>query len=252
VEKSSSCSRSFDRSGTEERLAASVDRYKRGAFSRRAAPPNKKEVAITHGALRISAIAVVAAAFVSLLPLSAASAATVVHHPAHGVHHAAGGVHRHVAHVHGRVYAHHYGHVYAHHYAHAHRYAYGHAHRYAYGYGYDPSVIGGVAAASYPYCDDDYYYGSYYGSCDYYSGGYPYWWGPGFIGGGHFHRGFHHVFAFHGGGARFASGNFGHTGFGGVGGGQMGGFRGGHIGGFGGGGFGGGHMGGFGGGHFHR
>src|SRR5271167_680578 len=109
-----------------------------GAFWRRAAPPNKKEVAMTHGGLRISAIALRAVAFVSLLPLSAASATTVVHYPAHGVHHAAGGVHRHVANVHGRVYAHHYGN--------AHRYAYGHAHR----YGYNPGaavaagVIGGV------------------------------------------------------------------------------------------------------------
>ena len=124
---------------------------------------------MTHGALRISAIAIGAAAFVSLLPLSAASAATVVHQPAHGVHHAAGGVHRHVAHVHGRVYAHHYG----------------HAHRYAYGYGYNPgaAVAAGVIGGGYPYCDD-YYYGPYYGSCDYYSWGYPYWWGPGFVGGG--------------------------------------------------------------------
>ena len=41
---------------------------------------------MTHGALRVSAIALGAAALVSLSPLSAASAATVVHHPAHAVH----------------------------------------------------------------------------------------------------------------------------------------------------------------------
>ena len=112
---------------------------------------------MTHGGLRISAIALGAAAFVSLSPLSAASAATVVHHPAHGVHHAAGGVHRQVAHVHGRVYAHHYGHVYAHHYR--------HAHRYAYGYGYNPGAAG-VIGGGYPYCDDYSYGPYYYGSCD--------------------------------------------------------------------------------------
>ena len=162
---------------------------------------------MTHGALRISAIALGTAAFVSLSPLSAASAATVVHHPAHGVHHAAGGVHRHVAHVHGRVYAHHYGHA---HYGHAHRYAYGHAHRYAYGYGYNPGVAG-VIGGGYPYCDDYSYYGPYYGSCNYYSYGYSYpyydygygFGGPVFVGGGRFHHrfdhGFHHGFAFHGG-----------------------------------------------------
>jgi hypothetical protein len=218
---------------------------------------------MTHGALRISAIAVGAAAFVSLSPLSAASAATVVHHPAHGVHHAAGGVHRQVAHVHGRVYAHHYGH--------AHRYAYGHAHRYGYGYGYNPgaAVAAGVIGGGYPYCDDYSDYGPYYGSCNDYSYGYSYpyydygygFGGPVFVGGGRFHlrfdHGFHRGFAFHGdgahfqgdgqfGGGHFAGANFGHMG--GFGGGNMGGFGGGHMGGFGGG-----HMGGFGGGgHFHR
>ena len=137
------------------------------------------------------------------------------------------------------------------------------------------------AAAGYPYCDS-YYYGPYYGSCDDYSWGYPYpyydygygWGGPVFfVGRDHFHHGLHRGFAFHGGGAHVAGGNFGHMGgfgggqfggghfaggnfghMGGFGGGQFGGghFAGGnfgHMGGFGGG-FGGGHMGGFGGGHF--
>ena len=53
---------------------------------------------MTHGVLRTSAVALGAAAFAILSPLTAADAA--VHHPAHGVH-------RQVAHVHGRVYAHH-------------------------------------------------------------------------------------------------------------------------------------------------
>ena len=119
---------------------------------------------MTHRALRVSATALGAAAFVSLSPLSAASAATVVHHPAHGVHHAAGGVHRHVAHVHGRVYAHHYGHAHRYAYGHGRRYAYRHGHRYAYGYGYNPGAAG-VIGGGYPYCDDYSYYGPYYGSC---------------------------------------------------------------------------------------
>ncbi|MGA8583404.1 MAG: hypothetical protein WB715_06125, partial [Roseiarcus sp.] len=59
---------------------------------------------MTHGALRVSAIALGAAALVSSSPLSAATAATVVHHPAHAVHGRAG-------HAYGRV-AHAYGHHY--------------------------------------------------------------------------------------------------------------------------------------------
>jgi len=172
---------------------------------------------MTIGALRISAIALGPAAFAVLSPLPSAGAATVVHHPAHGVH-------RQVAHVHGRVYAHHSA----------------HAHRYAYRNGYNPGaavaagVIGG-AAAGYPYSCDYYGYGPY-GGCDYGDYGYdgPYFGGFGFGSGFHNRRfGLNH--GFQGGGSRFVGGNFGH----------MGGFGGGHMGGFGGG-----HMGGFGGGHF--
>ena len=88
---------------------------------------------MTHGALRVSAIALGAAAFVSLSPLSAASAATstspeTVQHPAH-------------------TYAHHYTH---HGYPHAHyvwrngrRYVWN-GHSYVYSYGYNP----GAAAAA--------------------------------------------------------------------------------------------------------
>ncbi len=46
---------------------------------RRLAAPINKEVAMTHSALRVSAIALGVAAFVSLSPLSAASAETVPH-----------------------------------------------------------------------------------------------------------------------------------------------------------------------------
>ena len=94
---------------------------------------------MTHGVLRISAIALGAAAFAILSPLAAADARGSS--PAHGVH-------RKVAHVHGRVYAHHN----VRHYAHG----------YAYG-GYNPGaaaaagLIGGVLgglAGGYPYgCD---------------------------------------------------------------------------------------------------
>jgi hypothetical protein len=149
-------------------------------------------------------------------------------------------------------------------------YVWRNGHRYAY-YGYNPgaAVADGViagTAAGYPYCGD-YYYGSYYGSCDDYSYGYPYpyydygygFGGPVFVGGGRFRQrfdhGFHRGFAFHGDGAHFGGGNFGHMGsFGGgqFGGGHFAGGNFGHMGSFGGG-FGGGHMGGFGGGgHFHR
>ena len=204
---------------------------------------------MTPAAIRASAIALGAAALVSLSPLSAANAATVAHpyrHTATVTHHYQRPAHARVAHgvhgVHGYVARSHVGH---------HHYVWRNGHRYAY-YGYNPGaavaagVIGG-AAAGYPYCGDY----SYYGSCDDYSYGYPYpyydygfgFGGPVFFGRDHFHHGFNHGIGFHGGGAHFASGNFGH----------MGGFGGGHVGGFGGGhfgGFGGGHMGGFGGGHF--
>jgi hypothetical protein len=194
------------------------------------------------GALRVSAIALSAAAFVLSSPVPAANAATVAHHYGQAAH-------PRVSHgLHGYVAGGHAGHRYVArgHAGHRH-YVWRNGHRYAY-YGYNPgaAVAGGViagAAAGYPYCGD-YSYGSYYGSCDDYSYGYPYpyydygygFGGPVFFGGGRFHHGFHdHGFGFHGGGAHFAGGSFGHTG--GFGGGQ---FGGGHFGGFGGGGFGGG------------
>ena len=148
--------------------------------------------------------------------------------------------------VHGYVARSHVGHRH---------YVWRNGHRYAY-YGYNPGaavaagVIGG-AAAGYPYCGD-YSYGPMTARCDDYSYGYPYpdydygfgFGGPVFFGRDHFRHGFGHGFGFHGGGAHFASGNFGHMG--GFGGGhRRAGFGGGHFGGFGGG-----HMGGFGGGHF--
>jgi hypothetical protein len=234
-----------------------ISKCKRGV-SRGGSPPQiARELAMTFGALRVSAIALGVAALVSSSPLSEANAAMVVHHTSHGVH-------RHVAHAYGRHYVHHYGH----------RYGWRHGHRYAYGYNPGSAVAAGViggalGAAAYPYpCD--YYYGSY-GSCGYgdygygdyygpYYGGFSYGFGPGFF--GHRHgfngHGFGFGHAFHGGEGRFVGGNFGHTGgFAGGTFGHMGGF-GGHMGGFGGhmGGFGG-HMGGFGGhmgggGHFMR
>src|SRR5271155_1192459 len=157
---------------------------------------------MTHGALRVSALALGAAALVSLSPLSAASAATVVHHPAHAVHGRAGHAYGRVAHAHG------------------HHYVWRNGHRYAYGYGYNPgaAVVGGVlgAAAAYPYDCGGYAYGPYDGSCsDYgYGSGYPYYgYGYGYGGYGGYGHGFH------GGGAHFAGGNFG----------RMGGFGGGHF-----------------------
>jgi hypothetical protein len=200
---------------------------------------------MTPGALRASAIVAGATALELMLPVSATNAASVTHHYPHTAtvtHHYQQPAHARVAHgVQGYVAVHRH-------------YAWPNGHRYAY-YSYNPSgaVAAGViagAAGAYPYCGD-YSYGPYDGSCDNYSYGYSYpyydygfgFGGPVFIGRGHFHHGFDHGFGFHGGGAHFASGNFGH----------MGGFGGGHVGGFGGGhfgGFGGGHMGGFGGGHF--
>ena len=191
---------------------------------------------MTNG-VRTSVLALGVAAFASLSPLSAANAATTVHHPARAVH-------GRTAHVYGRVTAHHNVHRYAHHYAH--RYG----HRYAYGYGYNPGaaaaagVIGGILGGlvgGYPYSCDDYYYGPY-GACGYYGDygyGYPdygfgYGYAPYYYGGyggyGGYGRGFH--------GRGFAGGHFGH-------------FERGHMGGgFGGGRFAGGHMGGGFGGHF--
>ena len=167
---------------------------------------------MTPRAFRVSAIVLGAAAFAFLSPLSAASAATVVHHPAHDVH-------RPVAHVYGRLHATRSVH---------HHYARGSTHRYAYGYGYDPGaaaaagVIGGLLGAGvagaydcgygYGSCDD---YGYGYGPFD---GGYGYGYGPGLgFGYGGYGRGFNGN-GFHG---HFAGGNFGH----------MGGFGGGHFGG---------------------
>ncbi len=204
---------------------------------------------MTLGALPVSALALSAAALVLSSPLSAADAATVVHHSGHAAH----AVHTPASHgLHGYVARGNAGHRYvARDHAGHHHYVWRNGHRNVYGYGYNPgaAVAGGViagAAAGYPYCGAD---GSYYGACDDYSYGYQYpyydydygFGGPVFFGGDRFHHGFHNQgFGFHGNGAHFAGGNFGH----------VGGFGGGHVGGFGGGGFGGGHMGGFGGGHF--
>ena len=124
---------------------------------------------MTLGVLRVSAIALSAAAFVLSSPVPAANAATVVHRYGHAAHpRVSHGLHGYVAHGHAGlryVARNHVGH---------HHYVWRNGHRYVYGYGYNPGaagVIGGVAAG-YPYCDN--YYGSYYGSCDDYSYGYPY------------------------------------------------------------------------------
>jgi hypothetical protein len=204
---------------------------------------------MTFGSLHASAIALAVAGLAFSSPVPAANAATVAHHYGYAVHpRVSHGLHGSVARGHAGpryVARNHVGH---------HHYVWQNGHRYVYGYGYNPGaaiaagMIGGVAAG-YPGCDND--YGSYYGSCDDYGYGYSYpysdygygFGGPVFVGRDHFHHGFDHGFGFHGDGAHFASGNFGHMG--GFGGGQIGGFGGGHFGGFGGG-----HMGGFGGGHF--
>jgi hypothetical protein len=134
---------------------------------------------MTLGALRVSAIALSAAAFVLSSPLSAADAATVPHHSGYAAH-------PRVSHgFHGRVARAHSGHRH---------YVWRNGHRYVYGYGYNP---GAGVAAGYPYCGD-YYYGPYYGSCDDYSYGYPYpyydygygFGGPVFVGRGRFHHRF--------------------------------------------------------------
>src|SRR3984885_14965180 len=118
---------------------------------------------MTLGALRVSAIALSAAAFVLSSPLSTADAATVTHHYRHAAHpRVSHGLHGYVAHG----------------YAGHRHYVWRNGHRYVYGYGYNPvaAVAAGViagTAAGYPYCGD-YYYWPYYGSCDDYSYGYPY------------------------------------------------------------------------------
>ena len=151
---------------------------------------------MTFGALRVSAFALSAAAFVLSSPPSAADAATVAHHYRHAAHpRVSHGLHGHG--LHGYVAHGHAGHRH---------YVWRNGHRYVYGYGYNPgaAVAAGViagAAAGYPYCGD-YDYGSYYGSCDDYSYGYPYpyydygygWGGPVFVGGGRFHHRFDHGF----------------------------------------------------------
>jgi hypothetical protein len=202
---------------------------------------------MTFGSLHGSAIALAAAGLAFSSPVPAANAATVPHHYRYAVHpQVSHGVHGYVARGHAGLRSVARNHVDVGH----HHYVWRNGHRYVYGYRYNPvaaGVIGGVAAG-YPNCDNG--YGSYYGSCDDYSYGYSYpyydsgygFGGPLFVGRDHFHHGFDRGFGFHGEGAHFASGNFGHMG--GFGGGQIGGFGGGHFGGFGGG-----HMGGFGGGH---
>jgi hypothetical protein len=167
---------------------------------------------MTHGVLRVSAIALGAAALVSLSPLSAASAATSATSPATVQH------------------------AYAHHYTpHAHtvwrngrRYVWN-GHSYVYGYGYNPGaavaagVIGGIAgaAAGYPYsCTNwtydgscpaygwggDYgpYWGGYYGAYGYGPGYYGHNWGYGHNWAGHNWGGSGH--AFNGGGPRSPAG----------------------------------------------
>ena len=168
---------------------------------------------MTVGALHVSALALSAAALVLASPLSAANAATIARHYQHATHYQQAAqrpqrvAHSRVAHgAHEYVARSHAGHRH---------YVWRNGHRYAYGYGYNPGaavaagVIGGVAAG-YPY------------SCDYYLrrvrlrrlrrlwrlrrlravlwrlGGF----GPGFHG---------RHFGFHGNGARFANGNFGHS-----------------------------------------
>jgi hypothetical protein len=219
---------------------ADLSQAKQDCFSRRCCVADVKGIsAMTLGALRVSAVALGASALALLSPLSAANAATVAHHTQHVAHsRVARGAHGYVAHSHTGP----------------RHYVWRNGHRYVYGSNPGAAVAAGViggalgAAAGYPYCGD-YSYGPFNGSCEDYGWGYGYpddygygWGGPVFVGRDHFHHDFGNRVPFHGGGARFASGNFGHMGFGG---GHFGGFGGGHVGGFGGG-----HMGGFGGGHF--
>src|SRR5271155_2787278 len=75
-----------ERGGACEIMGAAYLGKHQGDVLRRGAPHAVSEVAMTLNALQISAIALSAAALVSSAPLSPASAATVVHHPAHAVH----------------------------------------------------------------------------------------------------------------------------------------------------------------------
>ena len=173
---------------------------------------------MTFSALRLPA-AGLGAVLVSASLVSAAGAATVYRHGAHGS-------------------AHHY--AYAHHHYvrrgwHGHVYGYGHRPGYAYNPGAAAAagVIGGIpgAAASYPYCDYGAYgypygacadygyygpdYGDYWGDYWPYYGGFGYGYGRGFYGRHGFNRGaFGHPGGFGGfaGGSRFATGGFGHMG----------------------------------------
>src|ERR1700757_1088008 len=95
--------------------------------------------AMTLGALRVSAIALSAAALALLSPLPAANAATVAHHDQHVAHpRVTRGAHGYVAHSHDS----------------ARHYVWRNGHRYADGYGYTPGgavaagVIGGALAAA--------------------------------------------------------------------------------------------------------
>jgi len=144
-----------------------------GALTRRCCVAQyERQVAMTLGVLRVSALALSAAAFVLASPLPAANAASVAHH--HG-----DAAHPRVSHgLHGYVARGQAGHRYVArgHAGHRH-YVWRNGHRYAY-YGYNPgaAVAAGViagAATGYPYCGD-YNYVPYYGSCDDYSYGYPY------------------------------------------------------------------------------
>src|ERR1700733_5232140 len=109
---------------------------------------------MTLGALRVSAIALSAAAFVLSSPLSSADAATVAHHYRHAAHpRVSHGLHGHGLRGEGLdKYAAH-GHA-----GHRH-YVWRNGHRYVYGYGYSPGAAGVIAgaAAGYPYCGDSTY-----------------------------------------------------------------------------------------------
>jgi hypothetical protein len=182
-----------------------------------------KEVAMTHGALRVSAIALGAAAFVSLSPLSAAVAATSATTP-EAVQH-----------------------TYVHHYTPRAHTIWRNGRRYVWNvhsYGYNPGaavaagVIGGVAGAvaGYPYACYNWPYDGYcpaYSWGGYYGPGWSGWgygYGPGWYRHGWYGHGYGSSHPFTGGSFghmnAFAGGNFGH-----FGGGHFGGFGGGHFGG---------------------
>ena len=219
---------------------------------------------MTHGALRVSAIALGAAAFVSLSPLSAASAATSTG-PADG--RSASRAHLCASLCPPRLYAHYV-------WRNGRRYVWN-GHSYVYGYGYNPGaaaaagVIGGIAgcgAAGYPYGCDPYGIrllprlrwatttGRIGAAIRPYYGGFGYGYGPGFYGHGCYGQAAT-VTAMPAVMASTAeapispaetSATWAASAGGGFGG-HMGGFGGGHFGGFGGG-----HMGGFGGGAHMR